>query len=85
MESTPPDGMILIRSTPMAFSLRTARRPASGLSTIQSLQCACDSSGSRPLAGSLWPPVGPSGGPATHMRGPSTSPFWMARFRAMTT
>ena len=82
---TPPDGMILIRSAPSRRSLRTALRAASGLSIRLSPQCGCDSSGSRPLEPSPWPPVGPSGVPETHIRGPGTVPAATARFSATIT
>src|SRR5665213_70960 len=65
--------------------VRTLRRASSGLLTMLSVQPGCDKAGSKPLALSLWPSVGPNGVPATHMRGPSTMPFAMARLSATTT
>ncbi len=74
----PPDGMILIRSAPRFLWSRTWRRAESGPSTIELAHAGSDRAGSKPLDGSLCPPVGPNGSSDTHRRGPETLPSSMA-------
>lgn len=70
-----------VGSAPPMF--RTRRRASSGVFTIPFDQPGCERPGSRPLRGSPWPAVGPSGSSETQRHGPGILPSAMA-FRTAT-
>src|ERR1700687_1932028 len=77
--STPPEAQILMTSAPYLTTSRTLARAAQGPSATPS-DLYRNSEGSKLL--SQWPPVMPSAGPETLMRGPSTSPASIPSRRA---